>query len=179
MRLCGTLDLVDQRNDSTATLDLRSTIENEEDAGVLLGTRQLDDGGQAAAVLDLDDDVFRKAVGQELQRLRNTRTGLSRRLFVKTLPWDMPENTYACYEQGIRPCPLVRLVVICHVLGTTVGQLVENALTSLGIRPQATVGEACLDNIERALTELAAAQERLLALRRPLTSEDAGSALDE
>jgi hypothetical protein len=148
----------------------------EEQTHVLPGTRRSGNDAEVASVLDLDDDAFEKAVGRELQYLRTTRTGLSRRLFVKTFPGNMPINTYACYEQGIRPCPLARLVVICHALGTTVGQVVENALTSLGKRPEVAAGDACLDNIERALTELVAAQGHLRALRIPATSDSEAAA---
>lgn len=110
------------------------------------------------AALDIDSDAFVKAVGQELQRLRKANTGLSRRLFVKSLPGDIPENTYACYEQGIRVCPLPRLVVICSALDATVGDVVDNALTALGIPVQGRAVESPLDSIERAVAELKAAQ---------------------
>jgi hypothetical protein len=43
----------------------------------------------------------------------------------------MPVNTYACYEQAIRPCPLPRLVDICRALDVKVGDLIESALQHL------------------------------------------------
>jgi hypothetical protein len=79
----------------------------EEQTHVLPGTRRSGNDAEVASVLDLDDDAFEKAVGRELQYLRTTRTGLSRRLFVKTFPGNMPINTYACYEQGIRGEPYI------------------------------------------------------------------------
>lgn len=78
------------------------------------------------AVPDTDDDALLKAVGDELKRLREAHKW-SRPDFVRRLPGNVPVNTYACYEQGVRPCPLVRLIEFCDALGVTVDYVIDRA----------------------------------------------------
>jgi hypothetical protein len=44
------------------------------------------------------------------------------------MPSEMPVNTYACYEQGIRQCSIPRLVEICQTLGVAAPELLALAL---------------------------------------------------
>lgn len=65
-----------------------------------------------------DDQIDRaivRAIGEELQRAR---IGLrwTRRELVERMRTNVPVNTYACYEQGIRQCSIPRLVEICEAL---------------------------------------------------------------
>lgn len=120
-------------------------------------------GERNDTVFDLDEAEFLRAFGQELQRIRESRLKLFRPEFVKLLPGNVPVNTYACYELGTRACPLPRMVVICHALGVTVGDVTDAALTSLGINLQNAHPQGPLDRFDRALAELAVVRDQLIA----------------
>lgn len=80
--------------------------------------------------MDSSDDeaqLITESIGRELRRARDS-MGLSRPDFVDRLGFDMPVNTYACYEQGVRPCSIPRLVVICRALNVAVPDLLGLAL---------------------------------------------------
>lgn len=111
-------------------------------------------------VFDLDDEAFLKAVGYELKLLREKR-GWKRADFVARLPGGMPVNTYACYEQGVRPCPLPALVIFCHALGTTVGDVIDAALEALGIQPAPASHAALTGRLDRIETVLVGVAELL------------------
>jgi transcriptional regulator with XRE-family HTH domain len=121
------------------------------------------------AMPDTDDDALLKAVGDELKRLRKARKW-SRPDFVRRLPGNVPVNTYACYEQGIRPCPLIRLIEICDALGVSVGYVIDRArrqLTACGNQRPTNPDEelhARLVGIEGTLARLVDGQAQLLTL---------------
>ena len=81
------------------------------------------------AIADADQAII-QAVGDELRRARNS-AGWTRPDLVKRLKPRIPVNTYACYEQGIRPCPIPRLVQICQALGVSAADLLSLALQRL------------------------------------------------
>lgn len=86
------------------------------------GTEETD---QAAA-----DDVDRaivRAIGEALRHARDG-AGWSRPELVRQLRTQMPVNTYACYEQGIRPVSIPRLVEICQALGVSAPQLLDRVI---------------------------------------------------
>lgn len=94
-------------------------------------------GGGELVVTDEDagpaDDTEQaivRAVGEELRRAR-TSAGWSRPELVKRMKKRVPVNTYACYEQGIRPCSIPRLVEICQVLGVSALELLGLAFQRL------------------------------------------------
>lgn len=79
---------------------------------------------------DVIDNAIVRAVGEELRRVRMA-AGWSRPELVKHMATRMPVNTYACYEQGIRQCPIPRLVEICQALGVDMPELLHRALQRL------------------------------------------------
>lgn len=81
------------------------------------------------------DATLARAIGMELNLARRQKGWTRPRLIqelVEKLDYAMPVNTYACYEQGIRPCPLARLVDFCHVLEIGAPQLIQLALQRIG-----------------------------------------------
>lgn len=84
-----------------------------------------DETDQQQAV-DVDDAIVR-AIGQELRRARTT-AGWSRPELVSRMRSQVPVNTYACYEQGIRQCSIPRLYEICQALDVSVMELIGLAL---------------------------------------------------
>ena len=86
-----------------------------------------DDSDQTIAETD---QAIIQAIGDELRRAR-TSAGWTRPELVKRLKPRIPVNTYACYEQGIRPCPIPRLVQICQTLGVDAGDVLSLALQRL------------------------------------------------
>lgn len=81
-----------------------------------------------------DDSQIVRAIGEELRRARQG-LGWSRPELIKRMNVDMPVNTYACYEQGIRQCSIPRLVHICRTLGVAAPELLELALRRVEIDP--------------------------------------------
>lgn len=73
------------------------------------------------------DQAIVMAIGEELTRVRQA-LGWSRPELLRRLPIEMPVNTYACYETGLRACPTFRLVDICRALGEDVGEFMNRAL---------------------------------------------------
>lgn len=86
-----------------------------------------DDSDQTIAETD---QAIIQAIGDELRRARNS-AGWTRPDLVNRLKPRIPVNTYACYEQGIRPCPIPRLVQICQALGVSAASLLSLALQRL------------------------------------------------
>ena len=66
-----------------------------------------------------------RALGVEVQNARNV-AGMSRPHVVAIL--GIPVNTYACYEQGIRPWSFTRFVEVCAVLNVSPLEVFANAL---------------------------------------------------
>lgn len=90
-----------------------------------------------------------RAVGDELKRARRSR-GLSRPELIRRLAEAMPVNTLACYEQGIRPCSIPRLVELCEAMDMDPCDLLGAALQST--RPvDLPMIVAALDTIRTAL----------------------------
>ena len=87
-----------------------------------------DDTGQV--IVDATEQAIVRAVGEELRRAR-TSVGWSRPELVKRLKKRVPVNTYACYEQGIRPCSIPRLIEICQALGVSALELLGLAFQRL------------------------------------------------
>lgn len=90
-----------------------------------------DEGGDVE--LDAEenaDQAIIRAVGEELRRARAS-LGLTRPELVKRMRTDIPVNTYACYEQGIRQCSIPRLVEICQALGISALELLGLAFQRL------------------------------------------------
>lgn len=50
---------------------------------------------------------------------------LTRPEFVSKMHTDTPVNTYACYENGIRPVSIARLVEICAVSGASASDVID------------------------------------------------------
>jgi transcriptional regulator with XRE-family HTH domain len=76
----------------------------------------------------MTDEEITRAVGLELRRARE-RAGLSRPALVKLLTRTrVPVNTYACYEQGLRPCSIPRLAEVCDALGVAPSDVIDRAL---------------------------------------------------
>jgi transcriptional regulator with XRE-family HTH domain len=73
------------------------------------------------------DTLIVRAIGEELRRARDN-VGWSRPELVKRMHSNVPVNTYACYEQGIRQCSIPRLVEICRALGVAAPELLSLAL---------------------------------------------------
>jgi transcriptional regulator with XRE-family HTH domain len=92
-------------------------------------TVRRDDSTDQAFANDADRAVV-KAVGDELRRARAC-VGWSRPELVKRMKTQIPVNTYACYEQGIRQCSIPRLVEICEALGIRASELIDLALQRL------------------------------------------------
>lgn len=80
---------------------------------------------------DFDDKVSH-AIGNALRDARNS-LGLTRSALVALLKRTMPVTTLACYEQGVRPCPIPRLVEICQALNVSPAELLTRALREAGI----------------------------------------------
>jgi hypothetical protein len=78
------------------------------------------------------DQAMHRAIGAELRRVRDSH-GWSRPEFLKKLPRKVPTNTYACWEQGIRQCPIPQLHEICVALEVKTSHVVGLALQRLGI----------------------------------------------
>lgn len=85
-------------------------------------------------IADVTDQEITHAIGGELRRARQS-IGWSRPELISHMKTRMPVNTYACYEQGIRPCSIPRLVEICQALETDAADLLGRALQTLGLRP--------------------------------------------
>lgn len=77
------------------------------------------------------DESLIKAVGEELRAIRDER-GMTRPQLIDRLERPMPVNTYACYEQGIRPVPVPQLARICRALEVPLPELMERALRRAG-----------------------------------------------
>ncbi len=88
-----------------------------------MATVQEDTGQQTAD----DDQALVRAIGRELQRARVS-VGWSRPELVSRMRSQVPVNTYACYEQGIRQCSIPRLYEICQALDVDVLELLALAL---------------------------------------------------
>jgi transcriptional regulator with XRE-family HTH domain len=82
-----------------------------------------------SATDDIDQAIVR-AVGEELRRARAS-AGWSRPDLVKRMRTQVPVNTYACYEQGIRQCSIPRLYEICQALEVSVPDLLGLAFQRL------------------------------------------------
>ncbi len=91
---------------------------------------QMIDAGQVVA--DDVDHLIIRAIGEELRRAR-TSAGWSRPDLVKRMKSQVPVNTYACYEQGIRQCSIPRLFEICQALEVDVLDLLGLAFQRLEI----------------------------------------------
>jgi len=76
---------------------------------------------------DSADRAIVRAIGDELRRARGS-VGWTRPELIKQMQTQMPVNTYAGYEQGIRLCSIPRLVEICEALGTSAPELLDLAL---------------------------------------------------
>jgi transcriptional regulator with XRE-family HTH domain len=85
------------------------------------------DDRQTPVSLDIDTGRIIRAIGEELRRARDN-LGWSRPELVRRMASDVPVNTYACYEQGIRQCSIPRLVEICQTLGVAAPELLGLAL---------------------------------------------------
>jgi transcriptional regulator with XRE-family HTH domain len=83
------------------------------------------------ATVDADTLIVR-AIGEELRRARDS-VGWSRPELVKRMQSNVPVNTYACYEQGIRQCSIPRLVEICRALGVAAPELLSLALQRVDV----------------------------------------------
>lgn len=70
------------------------------------------------------DALVVTAVGEELRRARGA-AGLRQGEAADKI--GIPRNTYSCYEQGIRPCSIPRLMQICQIFEADPGQLVNRA----------------------------------------------------
>jgi transcriptional regulator with XRE-family HTH domain len=82
------------------------------------------------SIADEIDQAIVRAIGEELRRAR-ANAGWSRPELVKHMQTQIPVNTYACYEQGIRQCSIPRLVEICQALRVSVPELLGLALQRL------------------------------------------------
>src|SRR6266566_5818635 len=80
--------------------------------------------------IDDTDQAIVRAVGEELRRARAC-VGWTRPELIRRMRTQIPVNTYAGYEQGIRQCSIPRLVEICEALGVTVPELLGLALQRL------------------------------------------------
>lgn len=76
-----------------------------------------------------------RALGVELRRARDN-LGWSRPDLVKRLNSELPVNTYACYEQGIRQVSIPRLVELCEIMGVAVPELLGLALQRAEVDPR-------------------------------------------
>jgi hypothetical protein len=76
-----------------------------------------------------------KAIGEELRFVRMSLM-LTRPQAAKLVQPPLPANTYACYEQGVRPCPLTRLLEICQALGVDPVDVFERACRRVQRRTQ-------------------------------------------
>jgi hypothetical protein len=85
------------------------------------------------------DRLIVRAIGEELRRARTT-VGWSRPGLVNRMNSDLPVNTYACYEQGVRRCSIPRLVEICCILGVAAPELLGLALQRAGLGLDAAGG---------------------------------------
>jgi transcriptional regulator with XRE-family HTH domain len=88
----------------------------------------VNDDNQVTA--DEVDHLIVRAIGEELRRAR-TSAGWSRPDLVKRMKSQVPVNTYACYEQGIRQCSIPRLFEICQALDVNVLDLLGLAFQRL------------------------------------------------
>jgi transcriptional regulator with XRE-family HTH domain len=93
--------------------------------------------GDVASEGDTDDAIVR-AIGRELRRARDS-MGWSRPDLVKRMHTNVPVNTLAGYEQGIRQVSIPRLVEICRALGVAAPEVLSLALQRAEI-DLATVG---------------------------------------
>lgn len=84
-----------------------------------------------------DDQAIVRAIGQELRRARAS-AGWTRPELVSRMRSQVPVNTYACYEQGIRQCSFPRLYEICQALGVNVLELLGLALQRLELNLEKT-----------------------------------------
>jgi transcriptional regulator with XRE-family HTH domain len=94
------------------------------------------------------DDAIIRAIGEELRRAR-ANAGWSRPQLVKYMKTQIPVNTYACYEQGIRQCSIPRLVEICQALGVSAPELIGLALQRLELDLDRSVVQIDLRKIVR------------------------------
>lgn len=69
-------------------------------------------------------DPLLLAIGDELKAARALR-GLTREAFAREM--NMPANTIACWENAIRPFPIVQLAAMCAKLRTPLPDLLERA----------------------------------------------------
>lgn len=88
----------------------------------------MNDAGQVIA--DDVDHLIIQAIGEELRRARAS-AGWSRPDLVKRMKSQVPVNTYACYEQGIRQCSIPRLFEICQALDVNILDLLGLAFQRL------------------------------------------------
>jgi transcriptional regulator with XRE-family HTH domain len=76
---------------------------------------------------DVVDRVITRALGEELRRVREA-VGMSQTQLVARMPTDLHAKTLASYEQGVRPCTVVRLCEIARALGVSAVDLLARAL---------------------------------------------------
>lgn len=76
---------------------------------------------------DVIDRVITRALGEELKRTRED-TGLSQAQLVARMPSEVRVKTLASYEQGARPCTVVRLCEIARALGASPIDILARAL---------------------------------------------------
>lgn len=99
-------------------------------------------------IADDTDGAIVRAIGEELRRAR-ANAGWSRPQLIKYMKTQIPVNTYACYEQGIRQCSIPRLVEICQALGVSAAELIGLALQRLELDLNRSVVQIDLRKIVR------------------------------
>lgn len=120
---------------------------------------------------DYDREIIR-AIGAEMQAARY-RLSLTRQAFVERLPIKIPVNTYACYEQGVRPVPIARLVLFCQGLGVSTPQLIHLALQRIQLELE-TFG--VLIDVDKVAADKRGQLEALRQWARNRLAEDAPTA---
>lgn len=76
---------------------------------------------------DVIDRVIMRALGEELRKARED-VSLSQAQLAARMPSDLHAKTLASYEQGVRPCTVVRLCEIARGLGVSAVDLLARAL---------------------------------------------------
>ena len=108
------------------------------------------------------EEALTKAIGEELRRLREARRW-TRRELVRRMPGDVPVNSYACWENGLRAISIQTMIKICRTLEVTPSTVLQTALAAVTPPPTDT---AVLGDEEYVAPPWAdAAIEKINALR--------------
>lgn len=136
------------------------------------------------------NQAINRAVGEELQAARN-RLGWTRNQLVQCVQINMPVNTYACYEQGVRSCSITRLVELCDTLEIAAPDLLNRALQRIAritfpritSDPDVMGGAPCIDGLNIPVSTIISSfadgmsTADIVASYPDLTTEDVAEAL--